>query len=172
MLELSLLRHAKSDWGASYSGDSERPLNSRGVRSARAVGEFVANADRVPEVALTSPAIRANQTLELASAAGAWETRIEVVAKLYSGGTEDLLNAIRGVPGSARLLVVGHEPTMSTAISKLIGGGSFRVPTAALVEVLFPVIEWKKVRWGIGELRSFTLARTLFQVGYGSDGPA
>ena len=50
MPDLMLLRHAKSDWTARYGADQNRPLNKRGVRSARAVGEFVARYRLTPEL--------------------------------------------------------------------------------------------------------------------------
>ncbi|MCY3967357.1 MAG: histidine phosphatase family protein, partial [bacterium] len=60
------LRHAKSDWHAGASTDIERPLNRRGRQAAAAVGKFLAEAGRVPDLVLCSPAVRTCQTLELA----------------------------------------------------------------------------------------------------------
>lgn len=168
MLELMLLRHAKSDWDAQYNSDKDRPLNGRGVRSARAVGEFLQQVDGVPDLVLSSPAVRARTTVELAAEAGSWPTPIRIVPSLYSGGPGDLLEAVRLAPAAVRLLVVGHEPTMSTTVSRLIGGGSFRVPTAALIEFRLAYMDWGSVTWGSGDLLSFTRSRTLLAAGYGS----
>ena len=169
MLDLILLRHAKSDWDADYDRDRDRPLSRRGIQSARAVGEFLAKAGRIPDIALTSPAVRAHHTLELAVVGGQWATDIEVVPELYSGGPGELLEAVKSVDGVTRVLVVSHEPTISSTVSRLLGGGSFRVPTAALVEFTLAHHDWSGIRWGSGELSSFTLARTLLKMGYGND---
>ena len=94
-----LLRHAKSDWKADYVYDRERPLNKRGIRSARAVGRFVTDYGLVPDLILTSPALRAATTADLAVSAGEWNTDIVVVPELYGADPAGLLHLIRGVSG-------------------------------------------------------------------------
>ena len=168
MLEMMLLRHAKSDWDADYSHDRDRPLNRRGRRSAAAVGDFVSQSDIVPDLALLSPAVRARTTFELAADAGDWTTSHRIEPSLYSGGSIDVLRAVQAVEGLLRLMVVGHQPTMSTTVSRLVGGGSYRVPTGALILIHFNCDDWSEVDWGIGEFRSITLSRDLLATGYGA----
>ena len=91
MPDLMLLRHAKSDWKAAYGTDRDRPLNKRGIRSARAVGEFVSRYRLMPELVLASPAVRTRTTAELAAEAGAWNSPIEVVPKLYGADYADVI---------------------------------------------------------------------------------
>lgn len=167
MLELMLLRHAKSDWDADFVHDRDRPLNGRGERSARAVGAHLARIGRIPDLVFTSPAVRAATTVQLAAEAGQWATPIRVVDALYSGGPGDLLEVVRSAVGVERLLVAGHQPTMSTTVSRFIGGGSIRVPTAALVAISFRIPEWAHAGWGRGELQSVTLSRDLLAAGLG-----
>lgn len=165
MLELILLRHAKSDWDADFVHDRDRPLNARGRRSARAVGAHLARIGYVPEMVFTSPAVRAATTVELAVEHGRWATPIRVVDALYSGGPGDLLEVVRSAVDVERLLVAGHEPTLSTAASRFIGGGAVRVPTAALVTIRLRIPEWSLTGWGRGELQSVTLSRDLLAAG-------
>ena len=122
MLEMMLLRHAKSDWDADYSHDRERPLNKRGRRSAAAVGDFVSQSDIVPDLALLSPAVRARSTFELAAQAGDWTTSHRIEPSMYSGGSIDVLRVVQAVDQPLRVMVVGHEPTMSTTVRQLVGG--------------------------------------------------
>ena len=163
-----LLRHAKSDWDARFSHDRDRPLNGRGEEAARAVGDFLTRIDAVPELGLTSPAVRANSTLELAASFGGWSTPLRAVPELYSSSPGDLLGVVNGVTDVSRLLVVGHEPTLSATVSRLVGGGSFRVPTAALVLLRIAHDEWSSVSWGSAEIHSLWLARTLVKAGFGA----
>lgn len=167
MLELTLLRHAKSDWDASFERDRDRPLNKRGRRAARAVGAYLAHIDKVPELILCSPALRAATTAELASESGSWSTPIRTIERLYSGGPGDLMQAVQTTSDVGRLMVVGHQPTLSTVASRFVGGGSIGVPTAALVTIRFRVDAWPVVGWGRGDLRSVTLARDLVAAGFG-----
>ena len=55
---LILTRHAKSDWDDPSLPDQERPLNARGRRSARALGDWLASRGYDPEEVLCSSARR------------------------------------------------------------------------------------------------------------------
>ena len=58
MKTLLLMRHAKSDWDADYGLDHDRPLNDRGLRSARLMGRVLADEGLVPELVISSTAVR------------------------------------------------------------------------------------------------------------------
>ncbi len=134
MPQLIVMRHAKSDWDTN-TDDHARPLNARGRRSARAVGEFLAAADLVPQLAWTSTAVRARTTLELAIEAGGWDTRIEAVQALYGTGVERALEVVSRTPADVdRVMVVGHEPTWTHLIRHLTDA-TVAVRTATVVGI-------------------------------------
>ena len=58
MLNLMLLRHAKSSWAETGQTDLDRPLNERGKRAAAAMGRYMASNGLVPQRVLCSPARR------------------------------------------------------------------------------------------------------------------
>ena len=150
---LLVLRHAKSDWNAGAAQDRLRPLSKRGRRAAEAVGRFVAGAGQVPDLALTSPAVRATETLVLAMKGGGWTCDVAERAGLYDASVEGVLAELRGAPEAARLLlVVGHEPACSALVAALIGGGRGRVPTAALARVDLDAERWREAGSGTGVL--------------------
>ena len=91
MKRLVLLRHAKSDWDADYGADHDRPLNDRGVRSAEAMGRFLAEVGQVPDTVISSTAVRARTTAELAIAAGGWNRSIRTDERIYGGSAGDIL---------------------------------------------------------------------------------
>ncbi|WP_420618804.1 SixA phosphatase family protein [Candidatus Poriferisocius sp.] len=133
MSSVIFLRHAKSDQNTNAPDDLSRPLADRGRRAAAAVGSFLAEAGHVPNLVLCSPAVRARQTLELAIAAGDWTCPIETVDELYYGTVGDMvaLACRRLVPV---LMLVGHEPTMSSTLEHLTGA-ELRLPAGALARV-------------------------------------
>lgn len=133
MSAVIFLRHAKSDWDAEWNNDLDRPLADRGRAAAAAVGSFLAEAGHIPSLVLCSPAVRARQTVEIAIAAGDWMCPIETVDELYYGTVENtvMLACKRQVPV---LMLVGHEPTMSSALEYLTGA-DLRMPTGALARV-------------------------------------
>ena len=133
MSAVIFLRHAKSDWNAGATDDLSRPLADRGRAAAAAVGCFLAEGGHVPNLVLCSPADRARQTLDIAVAAGRWTCPIEMAEELYYGTVEDMVTLAckRKVP---LLMLIGHEPTMSSAL-EFLTGAELRMPTGALARV-------------------------------------
>ncbi len=128
------------------------------------MGQLLARSGQIPDSVITSPALRAVQTLELAMEGGGWSCEVSARDDLYGGGTFGLLGELRGQPPSTELLlVVGHEPTSSEAASLLIGGGRVRMPTGAIVRIDFhdAVESWADVGPGTGTL-SWLLVPRLF----------
>lgn len=152
MTSLYLLRHAKSDWSASYGADHDRPLNARGLRAAATMGRFLAELGEIPERIVTSSALRARATAELAAEAGGWRTRIEVDRELYGTDASSVLARLRSQPAAlASLLLVGHQPTWSDTAGRLLGRARIGMPTAGLARIDFPCA-WSEVEFGGGEL--------------------
>jgi len=163
MPALILLRHGKSDWDAEDGGDDRaRPLARRGRKAARRMGRFMARAGQVPDSAITSPAVRAADTLQLAMGGGGWSCPVRTAPSLYGGGVSGLLAEVRREPvGTDVLLAVGHEPTWSAALAALVGGGEVRFPTAALARVDLDVDRWDEVAPGTGVLAWLVVPRLL-----------
>ena len=162
MLELWILRHAKSDWNADFEADHERPLNRRGERAARLLGEFLALRRRTPRRVLCSTALRARRTVELAGEAGDWQCPVHHTRALYEAtATEVLTEILELETDDSPLVVAGHQPTSGDLASRLIGGGSFRVPTAGLIAIGFGAERWSDLRFGTGELLWMTIPKLL-----------
>ena len=65
MRRLMLLRHAKTEHDAPSGHDQDRRLDDRGRLDAAAVGGWIGRHLPVPELALVSTAVRAQQTWEI-----------------------------------------------------------------------------------------------------------
>lgn len=156
-----MLRHGKSDWGADYGTDDRlRPLAPRGKRAAQTIGRFLAATDQVPERVLVSPAVRAQNTLEMAMRAGDWKAEVVTCEGLY-GFIHDVLNTIRRDGGDAeRLMIVGHELAWSRVASILAGGAQFRLPTASVLRLDFDIDDWAAVD-GDGQIQWLVTPRVL-----------
>jgi phosphohistidine phosphatase len=151
MLELLVMRHAKSDWDAD-TDDHERPLAERGVKAARKVGRFLAGVEMVPELVVCSTAVRARTTVELAAEAGDWRCPIEHTRAFYGADPAAVFAEIASRPAPPRLMVVGHEPTWSELVSLLVGGGAVRMATAAVACLELPANGWSAIEPGAGRL--------------------
>ncbi len=142
MKRLMILRHAKSDWNAAYGGDHERPLNTRGMRAARAVGIAVARSGEIPDMAMTSTATRARTTLDEAIDAGSWDTAVSEDRRLYGTSPAGALEVASAAPDDIeRLMLVGHQPTWGSLVRALTGA-SVVVKTATLVAVDLRITRW------------------------------
>ena len=64
MKSIILFRHAKSDWNAIYSSDHQRPINQRGIKASKLMGSYLAKINEIPDLIISSSALRALQTME------------------------------------------------------------------------------------------------------------
>lgn len=152
MKTLLLLRHAKAVRDAP-GGDAARPLAAEGEDAADRLGRLLAAAGIAPAALLTSPAVRARQTLERVAAAAGWSGVPQQVRPLYEVTPAAVLNELRQLPAEAdSALVVGHQPTWSEVALRLIGGGALRLATGAVVCIGLDVHGWGEVAPGRGEL--------------------
>lgn len=155
MLSLILFRHGKSDWDAPFDLDHDRPVAKRGREAAKCMGKMLRDAGEVPELVVTSSAVRARETLRYAAQAGNWDSEIRVEPVLYDTTPDAVLAWLNTIDTrTERLLLVGHEPTWSMLASELVGGGALRVPTGTMARIEFVNAErWSQVGFGMGQLR-------------------
>ncbi|MFV2074362.1 MAG: histidine phosphatase family protein, partial [Thermoanaerobaculales bacterium] len=94
MKTLLVMRHAKSDWNAGFSDDHERPLAPRGVKAARRMGRFLTDVEVSPQLVITSTAVRARTTVELATKAGGWSCPIVANPDFYASDPARVLEVV------------------------------------------------------------------------------
>lgn len=156
-----LLRHGKSDWNTAFGSDHQRPLAPRGEKAARLIGDWLHRVDLRPDRVLSSDAVRALTTAQLAAEAGDWNCPIDLHPEFYSGSSADLVRALNHLDDSVTtVLLAGHQPTWSQTAALLSGGGTFRFPTAALA-CLVASGPWTKVAPGRCELNWFVTPKLL-----------
>ncbi|MDA2894870.1 histidine phosphatase family protein [Mycolicibacterium sp. BiH015] len=135
---LLLLRHAKSDYPDGVP-DHDRPLAPRGVREAALAGDWIRAAGNDVDAVLCSTATRTRQTLERTGITAA----VEYVDRIYDATPGIVIEEINGVQsrfgdGVSTLLVVGHEPVMSSVALGLADEESSNGPVAAQLSAKFP----------------------------------
>ncbi|HEU0128072.1 MAG TPA: histidine phosphatase family protein, partial [Pseudonocardiaceae bacterium] len=107
---LILLRHAKSAWPEGIP-DVQRPLSGRGRRDAPAVGRWLQEKFAKIDLVLCSPAVRATQTWDLASAQLDAIPQVNRDDRLYGASAGELLRITQELPPKASTVVlVGHNP--------------------------------------------------------------
>jgi phosphohistidine phosphatase len=142
---LLVLRHAKSSWADSSLDDWQRPLNDRGRRDAPRVGAWLRDRSLVPDLIVTSDAIRARETAEAVATAAAYTCEIVVEPSLYHATPADAIAVLKSISNqTARtVLIVGHNPGLEDLVSRL-SGEHHDLVTAAIVELAVPIDRWSE----------------------------
>jgi len=143
---LLVLRHAKSSWADTSLGDWQRPLNDRGRRDAPRVGAWLRERSLVPDLIVTSDAVRARETAAAVATAAAYTGEIVVEPSLYHATAADAIAVLKSISNqTARaVLIVGHNPGLEDLVSR-VSGEHHDLVTAALVELAVPIDRWSEL---------------------------
>ncbi|MCX6876511.1 MAG: histidine phosphatase family protein [Verrucomicrobia bacterium] len=119
-MELILVRHGKAE-DRHPQGDGARALVEKGREQARRAGRLLKAAGLIPEIVLTSPLVRAQQTAaELCQAA---DLPGPVVQAWLACGCvpETVLTELAAFHDFGRVAIVGHEPDCSRFLQWSLG---------------------------------------------------
>ena len=146
MKTLLVLRHAKSSWNDSALDDHERPLNKRGLRDAPRMGELVRDYGLIPDVVISSDAVRARLTAEAVAKAARYAGEILLDPHLYLASPADILSRLKRARENAEtVMIVGHNPGLEQLVEQLTGERQ-DLPTAALAQIGLPIDQWRDLK--------------------------
>jgi phosphohistidine phosphatase len=170
MKSLHLLRHAKSSWDDPVERDFDRPLNGRGHRAARRMGEWLKESGLAFDLVLASPALRIRQTIEGVEAGLGARLQAQFDKRIYMASAASLFDLVRETPDSVQaLLLVGHNPGLEDLLllategetSALRAEAERKYPTATFSTLTLPVASWTAVAEGGANLTRFVRPRDL-----------
>ena len=145
MKTLLILRHAKSSWDNAQLTDYERPLNKRGKQEAPRMGQLLREQDLVPDLIITSSAVRALATAEAVALASGYEQEIRATRSFYHADPDTYIDALRQLDDSLeRVMFVGHNPGMEELLEELTGLWE-QMSTAALAQISLPINQWSEL---------------------------
>ena len=158
---LILTRHAKSSWANPGLADHDRPLNKRGLKSARAMGKWLRNGGWTPDQVISSSSRRTRETF----AAMQLGDRAEFTEALYHAGAERMRQVLQEASGRV-VLMLGHNPGIGEFAEHLVGAAPDHArfhdyPTCATLIASFDITEWRELRWNTGEVVDFAIPREL-----------
>ena len=121
-LYLYIMRHAKSDWSGPQTSDFERPINKRGTRNAMRIGEWMNENNHIPQKIISSPALRAKETIELVTEQIS-KFNLEDLTyedEFYLAGFTQLIEFINTYKDKVQsLMLVGHNPGIENLVNYL-----------------------------------------------------
>lgn len=146
MKTLLLMRHAKSSWKDTELSDIDRPLSKRGKQDAPFMGAVLKEKELVPQLILSSTAVRARQTAELLTAACNFGGDIRYLDSFYLAEPSAYLHGLTDLPDVLeRVMVIGHNPGLE-GLLQLLSGRIEALPTSTIAFLSLPVASWRDVR--------------------------
>lgn len=136
---LYFVRHGDAGRYTGASDDDERELTAEGVAALQAAAPLWRRLNLRPDLVLTSPLPRARHTAELfVAGVGLSSPPIEDDRLRPGAQWGDLARAMAAHPDARRVMFVGHEPDLSSAVALLTGASSVRLRTGGVACVEFP----------------------------------
>jgi phosphohistidine phosphatase len=121
--ELYLLRHGIAvDPGSSGLPDDARPLTEKGIKRMRQIAGGLRTLDLELEAIVSSPLVRAKETAEIVAGALGMSDRLETSNVLETGSDPAKIERWLRQRAEGRLMLVGHNPTLSELVSLLVVG--------------------------------------------------
>jgi phosphohistidine phosphatase len=141
---LLLMRHAKSSFEDNQASDFERGLNKRGEKDAPRMGKLLKEKDLVPDLILSSKAVRTSKTAEIVADKAGYKKEINYVEGFYLGEPDVYLEALRALDdkGLDTVMVVGHNPGLETLL-QILTDHVESLPTGAIAYLELPIRSWK-----------------------------
>ncbi|NOX29840.1 MAG: histidine phosphatase family protein [Actinobacteria bacterium] len=133
MVELLIMRHAKSDWGSPSLADFDRPLSRRGERAADTMTVWLDSHDLEPDRVVSSAALRARTTAECVVTHFAIDAAsFEIREDLYLGSATTWFDAVREQT-EPRVLICGHNPGFDDLVKYLSADSATRTADGKLM---------------------------------------
>nr|WP_164115839.1 histidine phosphatase family protein [Sphingorhabdus sp. Alg239-R122] len=152
---LTLLRHAKSEWGDRGTRDFDRPINARGEAGAKLISAWIRREELEFDLVLASPATRVTQTIDQLEKNLDIALNPEWDRRIYLASSATLMDVLRSVEGDPQhVMMVGHNPGLEDLIFDLVpddGTQELRdvveqkFPTAALAVLELDIGKWSDV---------------------------
>ncbi|MFC5045700.1 SixA phosphatase family protein [Aquimarina hainanensis] len=149
MKTLYLIRHAKSSWEFDLE-DHKRPLNSRGLKDAKRIGEKLETTVKMVDRVLCSTATRAKQTAEIITPyLKIKDEQVHFVPELYDFNGAQVMKVIKECDNEVTSLIIfGHNHALTSLVNLLGSQMIDNLPTAGVVGIEFDVDQWGKIDVG------------------------
>lgn len=156
---LVLVRHAKSSWENPSLSDRRRPLAPRGHKAApimaARLGQHLQDFNLRLDHIVCSPALRARSTASyMAEGLGFDDEEVEEDAELYFCGAATFVAVAKSLSNRQHcVMLVGHNPDISSALELFTGEFHEDLPTCAVAIVQWPVDSWQLLGEESGQLQ-------------------
>jgi len=110
------------------------------------MGELVREYGLIPDVVLSSDAVRARLTAEAVAEVARYAGEILVDPHLYMASPADIISLLPTVRENAEtVMIVGHNPGLEKLVEQLTGE-RHDLPTATLAQIGLPIDQWRDLK--------------------------
>ena len=164
MLELYVMRHAKSSWDNSDLNDHDRPLSNRGKRNAKTICEFFVKKKISFDLIILSTSTRTKKTLKILQKKIDRPKKIIISKNLYLANENNIVLKIKEINENyKKVLLINHEPAITNLVNYLVKNKknnlfkliNYKFPTAAFAKIVFTLDSWSKISDSTGLLKNF-----------------
>lgn len=143
---LFLLRHAKASPIVAGMSDFDRPLHDDGKKAAELIGQLLSSRGVTLDLILSSPAVRARETIEFVLKAAGLEAELRYDQRIYEAGPDQLLDVISEIEDDKHpVMLVGHNPAFEELLQALTGQAE-HLSAGALAKIVFAIPTWGKIQ--------------------------
>jgi phosphohistidine phosphatase len=160
---LYLMRHAQSADKQPGQADKERELTPQGMRDTVSIAEQLYLQKIIPEIVISSTAIRARHTAELVvDVCKLMNDKLLLEEELYNASVRTFLEFVNQLEDSYQaVMCVGHNPVISYLAEYLTKAEIGDMPPAGLAVIRFNALQWKEINQGSGTLDTFLTPANL-----------
>jgi phosphohistidine phosphatase len=150
-MEIYVLRHGEAEERETGLADRDRKLTARGKQDLKAVLKVARKAEVAPELILTSPLRRAQETAAIAAEVLGCKRVVETRNLLPGASPELIWKEIGSEHKVDKILLAGHQPHLSSLIGLLLEapvmvdlkkGSLVRISTQARLGPPRGVLKW------------------------------
>ncbi|MEA3330558.1 MAG: histidine phosphatase family protein [Campylobacterota bacterium] len=155
MKKLYIIRHAKSSWKDSSLDDFDRPLNKRGKLNAPFMGTILKDKNVVPDIIISSPALRAKSTAKIIAKKVKYLKDIVYKKAIYEESTVKLHAMLRKIDNDNDIaFLIGHNPELNILAGHYAHFNE-NIVTCGVVEIEFACNRWSEICAKNAKLISF-----------------
>ncbi len=163
MKNLYIIRHAKSSWKDLNLSDFDRPLNKRGKKDAPFMGELLKNKNIIPDIIISSPALRAKKTAQTIASKINFNNSIIYDNNIYEASLITLINILKIINDTIdTIFLFGHNPSLNMLVNDFINDFYENIPTCGIIQIEFNCNSWQNISSDNAKLINFDYPKKFY----------
>ena len=148
MKSVILFRHSETNYTASNGYDHDRLLTENGIEIAKKMGLYLSDINIIPDLIISSSALRAKETAMLAKDSGKWDSDFKLEKGIYGGNPNFIMSLLISQSNNLdSICIAGHEPHLSSFICKISNEDYLQFPVASIAKIDFMIDDWNDINF-------------------------